>query len=91
MYSSKKFLAFPKEAVEKGNKYPQKKNPKISELLTFQRRLHGRLHEAGQELERLGVLGQPGREGGQGLGVLPQTLQGHAFTVIGLQQQGVSY
>ena len=57
-------------------------------MLTFQWRLHGGLHQSGQELERLGVLGQAGREGGQSLGVFPQALQGHAFTVVRLQQHG---
>lgn len=54
--------------------------------LTSERRLHGRLDEPGEQLLRLGVLRQAGRERAQGVGVPGQALQGHALAVVGLER-----
>ena len=57
-------------------------------ILTSERRLHGRLDESGEQLRRLGLHGEAGGEGAEGLGVPRQALQGHALTIVGLQANG---
>lgn len=58
-----------------------------SSFLTSERRLHGRLHHADEQLETLGVLGEAGGERCQGVGMSAQILQGNPLTKVGLREE----
>lgn len=53
-------------------------------ICTSKRRLHGGLHEAGQELGGLGLLGQAGTERSQGISMPAEALQCYALPVVRL-------
>ena len=56
-------------------------------LLTSEWRLHGGLDEPCEQLRGLGLHGEAGGEGAEGLGVPRQALQRHALPVVGLQAE----
>ena len=49
-----------------------------------QRRFHGRLHQTGQQLQGLRILGQAGAEGRQSVRMPAETLERHSLSVITL-------